>query len=481
MDENQLLDQLLLEPAESEWLEFKENNDQPELIGQYLSALSNSACLHKKQYGYLIYGIQDKTKRIVGTKLNPSTAKGKGNEGLEPWLAMRLNPRIDFRIFQCKVKDNAVVVFRVDATINTPIEFEHKAYIRVGEHKHLLAKHPEKMRKIWNNVTKSPFELGISLTKQNADDVLAKIDYPVFFDLLKLPLPDNKAGIIERLINEEVITKTGKTYSITNLGGLLFAKQLKDFPTLTRKAVRVIVYSGDNRLNAYKEQEGVKGYATGFEWLINWICDQLPANEFIEQALREEHTMFPKVAVREFVANAIIHQDFSITGAGPMVEIFSQRMEITSPGSPLVKVERFIDHAPRSRNEKLASIMRRMNICEERGSGVDRAINAVELFQLPAPIFESDTDFTRVVLFSHQSHGKMEKTDKIRATYQHCCLRWVCRKYMTNASLRKRLGIEDKNYSSASRIIKDTLEAELIKVSDPANKSNKKKYIPFWS
>ena len=203
MDINELLNELLSESVESEWLEFKENNDQPELIGQYLSALSNSACLHNKQYGYLVYGVQDGTKNIVGTKFNPATAKGKGNEGLEPWLAMRLNPRIDFRIFQCIVENKTVIIIHVDATINTPIEFMHEAYIRVGEHKHKLSQHHEKMRKIWNNISKSPFELGIALKKQSVDDVLLKIDYPVFFELLELPLPDDKVGIIERLINEE--------------------------------------------------------------------------------------------------------------------------------------------------------------------------------------------------------------------------------------------------------------------------------------
>jgi len=81
----------------------------------------------------------------------------------------------------------------------------------------------------------------------------------------------------------------------------------------------------------------------------------------------------------------------------------------------------------------------------------------------------------------HKEQSKMERKDKVRATYQHCCLRWVCRDFMSNATLRLRMGIEEKNYSSASRIIKDTIEAGLIKVSDPDNKSNKKKYIPYWA
>ncbi len=89
---------------------------------------------------------------------------------------------------------------------------------------------------------------------------------------------------------------------------------------------------------------------------------------------------YPELAIRELVANALIHQDFFISGAGPMVEIFENRIEITNPGSPLVSTARFIDTPPRSRNETLASMMRRFGICEERGSGIDKVITQVELY-----------------------------------------------------------------------------------------------------
>jgi len=190
--------------------------------------------------------------------------------------------------------------------------------------------------------------------------------------------------------------------------------------------------------------------------------------------------MYPKVAIREFVANAIIHQDFSITGAGPMVEVFATRMEITNPGKPLVEPDRFIDHSPISRNETLASLMRRMKICEEWGSGVDRAVHSIELFQLPAPEFIAENLYTRIILFSYREFKDMGRVDRVRACFQHCVLRWLARDFMTNATLRERLGIEERNYPMVSKVIKDTLEAGLIKPADPANKSTKKKYIPRW-
>ncbi len=480
MDLRKLIDTLRKEPRETEWLEFKENNDQPQLIGEYLSALSNSACLLNKPYGYLVFGIENHTHRVVGTLLQPHDTKGKGNEDLEPWLARLLDPHVDFRIYEYDYEGNLIVLFRVDATRNTPIKFSGESFIRVGEHKYNLKKFPEKERKIWQMRPPTSFEGGTALTSQSDDDILRKIDYPSLFDLLDIPLPDNRQGILAKLLEENIIKPDGPKFGITNLGGILFAKDLNQFPTLRRKAIRVVLYSDDTRIHAQKELSGTKGYAIGFSGLIDYIHDQLPANELIEDALRVEQKMYPKVAIREFVANAIIHQDFSISGSGPMVEIFTTRMEITNPGNPLVSTDRFIDHAPCSRNEALASLMRRMNICEERGSGVDRALHAIELTQLPAPDFESETKFTRVTLFSYRDFKEMSRIDRIRACYQHAVLRWVCRDFMSNTTLRERLGIDPKNYSMVSRIIRDALDEGVIKPSDPENKSTKKKYIPTW-
>jgi len=205
-------------------------------------------------------------------------------------------------------------------------------------------------------------------------------------------------------------------------------------------------------------------------------------NEIIEQAFRKEVKMYPEIAIRELVANALIHQDFDIEGAGVMIEIFNNRIEITNPGQPLIDTFRFIDAPPRSRNETLASFMRRINVCEERGSGIDKVISSVELFQLPAPEFITGEGFTRIILHSYRPLSKMDKEDKIRACYQHCCLKYVEHEKMTNTSIRKRFNIKEKNYPMASRIISDTLEVKLIKEADPNNNSRRfASYIPFWA
>jgi predicted HTH transcriptional regulator len=191
--------------------------------------------------------------------------------------------------------------------------------------------------------------------------------------------------------------------------------------------------------------------------------------------------MYPQEAIRELVANTLVHQDFEETGSGPMIEIYEDRIEITNPGLPLIKPLRFIDEY-QSRNELLASLMRRIGICEEKGSGIDRVIALSELFQLPAPDFREMEKHTKVILYAHKKLSGMDRQDKIRACYQHCCLRYVSNDHMTNQTLRDRFKIEDQNAAIASRIIGDTLDAGLIKLEDPANKSRKYvKYIPAWA
>lgn len=190
---------------------------------------------------------------------------------------------------------------------------------------------------------------------------------------------------------------------------------------------------------------------------------------------------YPELAIRELVANALIHQDLSISGSGPMVEIFDDRMEITNPGLPLVDTSRMLDSPPRSRNERLASLMRRMGICEERGSGVDKVVFQAEFYQLPAPAFEVTGDSTRSTLFAPRTLTKMEQADRVRAVYLHACLRYVEREFMTNTTLRESFGIDAKNSATASRLIKEALGAGVIRLQDPNAPPKTRRYLPHWA
>jgi predicted HTH transcriptional regulator len=476
-----LVNELLLLPREMEWVEFKHNNADPQEIGEYISALANSAALAGKAHGYLVWGIDAKTHNILGTSFRPKEQK-IGNEEMENWLLRLLSPKINFYFHVLMVEHGTVVILEIDRASRHPVRFRGIEYIRVGSYKKPLKEFPEKERQLWRIFDITPFEELHAAEKIATDEVLRIIDYPSYFELIGQPLPDNKKGILERLSRDNMISiDDAGTYSITNLGAVLFAKKLDDFKSLKRKAVRVVVYNGATRLETIKEQIGGRGYASGFGGLIEFINGLIPRNEIIGKALRKDVPMYPEIAVRELVANAIIHQDFSLTGTGPMVEIFGNRMEITNPGVPLVETTRFLDSPPRSRNEKLASFLRRVGICEERGSGIDKVVFQTELFQLPAPLFEKTSEHTRATLFAHKRFRDMDKQDRIRACYLHACLRYVNRDFMTNSSIRSRFGVETHNSATASRIIRDTVEAGLVRQYDPEQSRKYAKYVPFWA
>ena len=476
-----LVRELCAHPGESERVEFKVNDAEPQSIGEYISALANGAALVGEAFAYLVWGVRDDDHTIVGTQFDPHATR-VGNEELESWLLRLLEPRLDFRFFGVEIEGRRVVLLEIVRAARHPVRFQGQEFIRIGSYKKKLKDYPEKERALWRIFDQAPFEDGIATERTTGDDALRLLDYPAYFDLLERPLPADRAAILEALSDDGLIRRSGAGgWDITNLGAVLFAKRLDAFHTLRRKAVRVIQYRGLGRTETLKEFESNPGYAAGFAGLIQLIRGMLPANEAIGAALRKSMPMFPDLAVRELVANALIHQDFSVTGAGPMVELFDDRIEITNPGEPLVDTQRFIDSPPRSRNEALASQMRRFRICEERGSGIDKVVSQTELFQLPAPLFERPVGFTRTVLFAHKRLAAMDKAERVRACYLHACLRYVTRQPMTNASLRQRLGIDARNIASASRILGEAVEAGLVVIADPEAGTRNRSYLPFWA
>ena len=401
---------------ENEWVEFKVNAQDPEEIGEYVSALANSAAMVGKAVAYLVWGISDREHEVVGTNFKPRAEK-VGNEELENWLLHLLVPRVQIRFSETVVEGRSVVVLEIGRAFRSPVQFRGQEFIRVGSYKKKLKDFPEKERALWRIFDQTSFEDGIAVERVPDDEVLQLLDYPAYFELLDQPLPANRGGILDAFMRDRLIGRDDAGgWNVTNLGLMLFAKALEDFKNLRRKAIRVIQYRGRSRIETLREQVWNKGYACDFEGLIGFINGLLPFNEVIEEAIRKTVPSFPELAVRELVANALIHQDFLVRGADPMVEIFEDRIEITNPGVPLVDTQRFVDSPPRSRNEALASFMRRIGICEERGSGWDKVVFLSELNQLPAPLAEVAGENTRVVLFAPRPLSSMDRAERVRAT-----------------------------------------------------------------
>ena len=479
---NSIIEEVRKHQYELPWVELKRNNYSPQEIGEYISALANTAALFNQEHAYLLWGVDDTTHEIVGTTFVPQKEK-QGNQGLELWVSTQLDPQVQFYFHSTVIEDKPVVLLEVSRANSAPVKFKGIDYIRIDSYKKKLKDYPDTERELWAIFSKKPFESMVAMEDISGDFVLRELDYAAYFEMLSQDLPSDKPKILEALLNDSLISKaeTG-SYNITNLGAILFAKRLSDFPSLARKAVRVIKYDGKDRMaSASKEKVNNKGYANGFEELITYITNLIPNNEVIGKALRKVVPMYPDIAIRELVANALIHQNFFMQGTSPMIEIFNDRMEITNPGAPLIDRNRFVDHPPVSRNEQLASFMRRIGVCEERGSGYDKVIYQTEFYQLPAPEIDIYNDHTKVTLFSHRSFAQMSKEDRMRACYLHACLKRVNREYMTNSSLRERFDVEKKNSSMISRLLNDTCAQGLIYLTADSSSDKLRKYLPFWA
>jgi predicted HTH transcriptional regulator len=129
----------------------------------------------------------------------------------------------------------------------------------------------------------------------------------------------------------------------------------------------------------------------------------------------------------------------------------------------------------------MADLMRRAHFCEEKGSGVDKVIASNEAYHLPPINILVDDLRTTVTIYSYQKLSVMRRKDKINACYQHCCLQYMLNEKMTNQTLRERFEVEEKNYSTISRLIKEAIRVGVIKEEDPENKAKRhSKYLPFW-
>jgi Predicted transcriptional regulator containing an HTH domain and an uncharacterized domain shared with the mammalian protein Schlafen len=475
-----LVEDLLALPAEASWAEFKENNKDPQLIGKLISALSNAARFAEQDFAYVLWGVRDSDRAVVGTSFEPSK-QVEQQEPLDFWLSKRLRPCVQFSFMPIDCRGKRLVLLEIPAATSSPVEFDKTAYIRIGSATPRLSDHTERLKSLWAKLQPYAWENGVAAQFLTSEEVLERLDYSGYFDLTKQPLPDNRAGIFEKLAADRLVQRdVGGHWNITNLGAILFAKNLNDFPLIARKAIRFVAYDGPGRdAKITHRRDETKGYASGFAGLIEYMHGLLPSNEHIGKVFRMEDSLYPSIAIRELAVNAVIHQDMTITGAGPLIEMFKDRIEITNPGQPLVKPERFLDFPPRSRNEALASLMRRMRFCEEQGTGIDKVLAAAELYQLPAPDFQAEGDSTRVILFAPRSCANMTKDERIRACYQHAALKYISGQRMKNSTLCERLGIDLKNAAQVSNIIRKAITLGVIKPADP--ESPRAGYVPFWA
>jgi predicted HTH transcriptional regulator len=387
-------------------------------------------------------------------------------------MAEKLFQAVGFRVDVEEVAHPAgrVLVFHIPPRPRGTAYHLDGAYLmRSGEE--LVPMSEDRLRAIFTegkpDWLEEPSQAGVS-----AEQVVELLDTQAFFTLTQRPYPATRQTVIDQLRTERLLDPSPAGFAIRRMGALLLARRLTDFPDVARKAARIVVYSTNSKVQTKLDQTWESGYAAGFQTLVAFVMAQLPQNEVVEDAIRRKVKLLPEIVIRELVANALIHQDLALAGTSVMIEIYPNRVEISNPGEPLVPVERFID-GYQSRNERLADLMRRMHICEEKSSGIDQVIAAAEAFQLPAPEFRAGLRRTSVIIHGHKPFKDMDREARIRACYQHCVLRYVMGEQMTNQSLRGRFKLPESKSATVSQVIAATIEEGLIKADAQAGASRR--------
>lgn len=455
-----------------------------------LSPKNDKLCKHIAAFanlpggGYLAFGIDNNTGVVLG--INKAIAddiverlSSLCRDGVDPLVS------IDHSIES--FRDTPILLVYIKESAIKPVHLKGQSiedtYIRSGGSTRKASR--QEVGALMLN-SKSPTWEELHASKLlNEVEVITLLEYDKVLQMLGKPVPGNIPEILQWLKDEKMIKDVdGKGYYITNFGAIAAAKDLNKFDDLSRKAVRLIKYEDKNKSAGSKEYPGTKGYAIGFEGLIQFVKGLLPGSEVIKNALRAETVVYPEIALRELIANTLIHQDFSIRGSGSMIEIFEDRIEFTNPGKllPTKKLDRLIRTTPESRNEILAAAFRRYNICEERGSGFEKAVIAIELFGLPPLKFEETENSFKVTMFSPRKFAEMSNDERIEACYQHSIIEYYGNGGFNNASLRRRFGMHDKQIAQISKLIKEAIAAGRIKSKDPESESKKfSLYIPYWA
>lgn len=455
--------------SESEHVEFKEakNNFHFEKLVDYCVALANEGG------GHIVLGVTDKPPRqVVGTAAFDMPEKTVGG----------IYERIHLKVVWHEIRhaDGRVLVFQVPSRpVGHPLHYEGRYWMRAGEE--LVPMTPDQLKRIIDE-GKPEFLDQPARTNCNEEEVVSLLDVQGYFDLRKRPLPSTRAETLDSLVAKGFVRRDDGTFTITNLGALLLAKRLTDFESVARKGVRLIVYDGisKQKVRDGKDITDNKGYAVGFEGLVNYVFEQLPASEEMAAALRTTTHAYPLKALRELIANAIVHQDLTEQGTGITVDIYDDRIEVTNPGLPILPLDRFIDEN-QSRNERFADALRQLGICEERGHGMDVVVMQIELHQLPPYRLRLGTRHTTVVLSRYKPLKDLSPEERVNAVYQHCVLRYVTNQLTNNESTRERFKIDKKNSATASRLLGEAMAAGKIRASDPDAANKLMRYVPYWA
>lgn len=382
-----VIDRLRALPSETEWVEFKLNHCAPQRLGEYVSALANAAALARQPRGYLLFGVDDASHKIVGTRFDPYTEKGSGNQDLLPWLAAGLQPKAEFQ--SCAVEHPAgrVVIFEVLPARERPVTFYGKAHIRVGSSLSALSNYPEKERALWmlNRDWSAETCSGASMEDLDPDALsYARTQFKV-----KHP---GQSSEVEGWDNVKFLNKARvlRQGAMTNAALLLLGRP-ETAPLLSPSVAKMswILKDGSNREQDYAHF-GPPFLLAGDRLLSrirNLTIRALPSGTLFPQ----EISQYDPWVIREALHNCIAHQDYGLHGRIGVVE-FPDRILLVNEGSFLPgDVETVIrQDAPQTvyRNQFLADAMVELNMIDTQGGGIKRMYETQRRRLFPLPDYD---------------------------------------------------------------------------------------------
>ncbi|MCM2371080.1 RNA-binding domain-containing protein [Aporhodopirellula aestuarii] len=396
-------------PTETEWAEFKQNNSDPQMIGEYLSAISNAAALESQAFGYIVWGIEDGTHNIVGTTFKPRQQKGHGNEDLEPWLNKLLAPRINFRIFEFDSEDGLpMVMFEVQAANTAPVAFSGRRYVRVGSHKKPLAEHPEKERKLWEIVSGPAVDWSAGIcegaTINNLDPNAihrARSEYAERFEG-----DPKKAHLAKEVWEWDDVTFLNKIKvaidgQLTRAALILLGKEESTHHVAPAQPRMTWILKDDENV-----EQDYRHYDPPFLLAVDELLDNI---RNLTVRYLPDGTLFPinvsqydPWVMRETLHNCIAHQDYSKAGRIIVIEqpdsLLFTNLGAFYPGSVEEVVVR---DSPQeySANPRLAQAMVNLNMIDTIGSGIKRTLRIQRDRNFPLPTYDlSDPERVKVRL-----------------------------------------------------------------------------------
>lgn len=468
----------LVSLGETPWIEIKQSLGDPHKIGETISAVANAAALADEPHGFIIWGFRSSDSVEVGTEFSPEMKVG--GEPLKLHLERNLTPRVGIDWWTFDGPPAHLVVLRVAAPRLEPLAYKKRRFCRVGAHNQSLSTYPNIERELWAKLSKDRPENDVAYEQVHDTELEKLLDLDTAARLLAI----DRQTVIRALLSMDALKQLmpGR-YDVPISTAFALARSFEGLPRVARHAPNVVIYRGTDRRHGEKSQRGSRGIALGFDGLLAWVSKALPVREAYVGGRRVLRHI-PEIVVRELLMNALVHQDFGATGAGPLIEVFSDRLEVSNPGRPLESdVRRLLDMNPQSRNENLATLLNRLGFVEERGSGIDKAVFELEEAHLTAPSFEATEHGLRVTVYGPQEFPEISRRERLSTIYYHAVVKYLStqRAPINNRSVRARFGLGDQDTTTVSRLLRGALEGGWIREDEGSGAGRSQSYLPFWA